>query len=134
MTTGNVNGASVVVPAAGTYEYGALRTYIQKSVSSDPVIREAAPVAVFNGTSKVGLGQSEADKLTNANYTVSFIGNAPSGKYEAVEVYQIGTENSGTAEALAKLYGVTVKTTTPPVTVDGDIRFVVIFGAAPSSS
>jgi len=134
MTTGNVGGASVVVPAAGTYEYGALRTFIQKNVSSDPVIREAAPIAVFNGTSKAGLGQSEADKLTNSNYVVSFIGNAPSGKYEDVEIYQIGTENTGTAEALAKLYGATVKTTTPPVTVDGDTGFVVIFGTAPSSS
>ncbi|MFZ2125452.1 MAG: LCP family protein [Candidatus Saccharimonadales bacterium] len=134
MATGNVGGASVVIPAAGIYEYGALKTYIQKSVSSDPVVRESAPIAVFNGTGKVGLGQSEADKLTNANYNVTYIATAPSGKYEAVEVYQIGTDNAGTAEALAKLFGVTIKTTTPPVTVDGETGFVIIFGSVPSSS
>lgn len=129
VNTGNYNGASVVKPSAGVYEYGDIQEFIKKSLSSDPVIREAAPIMVLNGTGKAGYGQSKADGLSALGYNVASVSTAPEGTYSAVEIYQIGTDNAATAKKLAKLYSVTIKTTTPPVTVTGETRFVIIFGA-----
>ncbi|NTW61085.1 LCP family protein [Candidatus Saccharibacteria bacterium] len=130
MTTGMINGSSVVMPKAGTYEYGDIRDYLGKSMSSNPLIRESAPIAVFNGTDTAGLGQTEADKLTSDGYNVTYVGNAPAGDYGAIEIYHIGSDNSATASALAKKYGVTLKTTTPPISVTGDTKFVIIIGSS----
>lgn len=129
MSTGNYNGASVVMPAAGIYEYSEIQEYIKKNISSDPVVREAAPIVVLNGTGQSGFGQTNADELTAKGYNVVLVSNAPDGTYGKVEIYQIGSDNPETAKKLAKTYGVTIKTTTPPVAVNGNVRFVIIFGS-----
>lgn len=129
VTTDMINGASVVVPRAGTYEYGDIRDLINKIFSSNPITHEAAPVVVLNGTGQAGLGQIEADKLTSLGFTISLVDNAPDNSYTQTEIYQIGSDNDATASKLANLFGVTIKNTVPPVTVNGNVRFVVIIGA-----
>jgi len=130
VTTGMVNGSSVVVPRAGTYEYSDIRDLIFTIFSSNPISHEAAPVVVLNGTGQAGLGQTEADKLTSLGFTISLVDNAPGNSYAQNEVYQIGSDNEATASKLTNLYGVAIKNTAPPVTVNGDVRFVVIIGVA----
>lgn len=134
MTTGNVNGMSVVRPVAGVYDYSGLRALLQKKLSSDPVVREAAPIAVYNGSGVAGVAQTEADKLTEKNYQVETVANVPQpGEYARYTIYKIGDGNSGTAAALKKLYGVDAKKTAPPFTVDPSIKFVIIVGKAPET-
>lgn len=134
MTTDNVNGMSVVVPTAGTYNYSQLRKLLDQKFSSNPIVREEATVAVYNGSGVAGVAQTEADKLEELKYTVGTIGNAPEGEYARYTIYQIGSGNSGTAAALKKLYGVTPLKTKPPMTVTGDTKFVLIVGPVPASS
>jgi polyisoprenyl-teichoic acid--peptidoglycan teichoic acid transferase len=134
MTTDNVNGMSVVVPTAGTYNYSQLRKLLDQKFSSNPIVREEATVAVYNGSGVAGVAQTEADKLEELKYTVGTIGNAPEGDYARYTIYQIGSGNSGTAAALKKLYGVTPLKTKPPMTVTGDTKFVLIVGPVPASS
>lgn len=129
MTTDNIDGASVVVPSAGTFDYSGIRSLLAKNLSNDPVVREAAPIVVLNGTDTAGLGQTEANKLTETGYNVTLVGNAQDTTYVKTEVYQIGTSNAGTAKKLAALFNTTIKKTNPPVTVTGDVRFVVVVGA-----
>ncbi len=119
-------------PSAGKFDYAAIRELIAKSLSSDPIVKESAPIVVLNGTGQSGYAQTKADILTAAGYTVSLVSNAPDGDFAKVEIYQIGTGNTGTAAKLAELYGVTIKTTNPPILVNGDVRFVIIFGEATS--
>lgn len=134
MTTGNVNGMSVVRPVAGVYDYSGLRSLLQKKLSSDPVVREAAPIAVYNGSGVAGVAQTEADKLSDKNYEVKTVANVPqAGEYARYTVYKIGDGNSGTAAALKKLYGVEVKKASPPFTVDPSVKFVIIVGKAPET-
>ncbi len=134
MTTGNVNGMSVVHPVAGTYDYDDLRSLLKKKLSPDPVVREEASIAVYNGSGTVGVAQAEADKLTAKNYSVDVIANVPvAAEYPRYTVYQIGDGNGGTAAALKKLYGVTVQKTDPPFTVGPTVKFVVIVGKAPAT-
>lgn len=129
LTTGNVNGASVVVPTEGTYSYNEIQKYIAKNLSDDPILSEAAPIAVYNATDTVGFALTNANELEELGYTISTVDNAPSGDYDPVEVYQIGSGNSGTAKKIAARYGVKIKTTASPIKVSSDVRFVIIFGS-----
>lgn len=134
MTTGMVNGMSVVHPAAGTYDYSDLRAYLQKRLSSDPVVREAAPIAVYNGSGVPGVAQVEADKLETDKYTIHTIATAPSDDYPHYTLYQVGTGNTATAKKLQQRYGVKVTKGKPPVSVDSTVKFVLIVGPDTSES
>lgn len=130
--SGNYNGASVVMPSAGIYDYSEIKALIEKNLSNDPVVREAAPIVVLNGTGQVGFGQTKADALKAAGYNVTLVNNAPDGTYDATEIYQIGTDNNATAEKLSTMFNVTIKESTPPLSVNSNVRFVIIFGVATS--
>lgn len=134
MGTGNVSGMSVVRPNAGTYDYSELRALLAKRLSSDPVVREAAPIAIYNGSGVAGVAQTEADKLEAKKYTVATVANAPAGDYPHYTIYQIGSGNSGTAAKLQELYGTKILKTAPPVTVDKEVKFVIIVGPVPAST
>ena len=116
-------------PSAGQYVYTDIQALIQKNLSVNPVIREAAPIVVLNGSGQSGYGKTKADILTEDGFNVSLVDNAPDGNYAKVEIYQIGQDNAGTAAKLSEMFKVTIKKTKPPVIVNGDVRFVVIFGA-----
>jgi LCP family protein required for cell wall assembly len=129
LKNGSVDGASVVLPTRGLYDYTDIKSYIAKNLSSDPLQREAATVDVLNGSNTAGLAQTKAEELRAADFNVATIGNAPDGTYAAVELYQINTEKPATRAALEKRYAVTAQTTLPAgVTSAAD--FVLIFGAA----
>jgi len=128
VTTGNYNGASIVRPSAGIYDYSEIRAFIKKNLNSDPVAREAAPIVVLNATDKAGYAQTKADSLTAAGYTIASVGNAPSGTYDSVNIYQIGDDSLATAGRLSSLYNVTIKKTKPPIAVTDTVKFVIVFG------
>ncbi|MEI7689910.1 MAG: LCP family protein [Candidatus Saccharibacteria bacterium] len=119
-------------PKLGNFEYGDLQEFIKKNLTSSPASREAAPIVVLNGSNVDGLGTVEAGKLEDAGLNVVSIDTAPEGEYGQATIYQIGTGNEATAQKLAEQYGVAINTSTPPVTVNGNVRFVVIVGAATS--
>jgi len=121
-------------PAAGLYQYDAIRAFIKQSISSDPVTQENAKVAVYNGSGVTGAAQAEADKLEDLGFVIGMIGNPPAGEYGAATVYQIDATKKATAAKLKKTYGVEILTTDPPVTVAEGTAFVVIIGKAASTS
>jgi LCP family protein required for cell wall assembly len=131
--SGSYGGASVVMPSAGIFNYGQIRAYLKQKLSTNPVTRENAQVVVMNGSGTAGLAQTQADKLTKEGLVISGVETAPDGTYGDVEVYQIGDGMSATEEKLQTLLKVTVRTTTPPVTVADGTNFVVIFGKAPAT-
>lgn len=134
LTTGDVGGGSSVFPTAGLYVYSDIQAYIAKNLSSDPVVREGASISVLNGSGVAGVAQTVANELIGKNYTVDEVGNAPDGTYEAIEIYQLNKDNAGTAKALAALYGVKLKTTTPPVSATGETDFIIIVGKDPAAA
>ncbi len=134
VTTGNVGDASVVRPVEGLYEYEDLQRYIKKKISADPVAREAATVAVFNGSGVAGFGRQKGDKLTELEYDVVDVATAPAGTYEPVEIYAVGANKPATVAKLEALYNVTAKTTTPPVQSAASPDIIIIYGKQPSSN
>jgi polyisoprenyl-teichoic acid--peptidoglycan teichoic acid transferase len=115
-------------PTAGMFQYDAIRALIKKKLSSDAVVREGANIVVANGSGTAGVAKTEADKLTSKGFTISDLLNAPTGKYDDIEIYQIGDGMSGTKAKLESVYGVAVKTLAPPMTVADGTNFVVIIG------
>ncbi len=134
MTTGNVDGQSVVRPIAGTYDYTDLQAIIAKKLSSDPVVREGASIVVLNGSGVPGVAQTKATALKALGYTVTDVGDADTTNYTGITIYQVGTGMPETKTALEKLYGVTVLTTKPPVSPAAGTNFVIIVGATKTTS
>lgn len=134
VTTGSYSGQSIVRPIAGLLDYSDIHAYVRQNVSSDPVTREKASVAVLNGSGVAGAAQEEATKLEEQNFIIGEVGNAPEGDYGKVTIYQIDQSKTATAAKLKKIYGVKVLTTAPPVAVTGDTAFVVIVGSIASGS
>lgn len=134
-TSGPLPGAgSSVYPRAGVGSYTELQEYLDKQLTSNPIVREGANITVLNGSGVVGAGQAVADTLTEKDFLVDEVSNAPEGTYAAIEIYQIGEGNTATAAKLKEMYNVTIKTTVPPVSVTGDTDFVIIVGKAPATS
>ena len=121
---------SHVIPAAGLYNYSELRKYILRELTAEPFMKEEPVVTVLNGSGEVGVAQTAADALELKGFTIDDIDNAPEGTYQKVEIYTINAEKTASAAKLKEIYGVTPKTTTPPVSVTGDTDFVVIIGDA----
>jgi len=117
-------------PTEGQYAYGDLQTYLNKVITAEPFVKEDPHVTVLNGSGTAGMAQTEADKLITKGFTVDSVDNAPDGTYPAVTVYQIAKNKPLTAAKLKELYGVTLLTTTPPVSVVGSTDFLIIIGPA----
>lgn len=133
VTTGNVGGQSVVKPLDGLYDYSGIQKYIQKQINSDAVTKEAAEVAVLNGSGVAGAAQVEADKLEGKGFTIGAVQNAPPGEYGKVKIYQIGDGNSATKARLEKLYGTKITAGDPPVLMSETTKFVVVVGTIAQS-
>lgn len=131
MTTGSINGVSAVIPSAGVFNYDQLRALIKQKLSSNPVVREAAPIVVLNGSNVAGVATKESELLKAAKFTVSYAGDAPAGSYKQYTLYKIGSGNTGTSSKLQKRYGVKITKGDPPITVDSTIKFVLIIGPEP---
>jgi anionic cell wall polymer biosynthesis LytR-Cps2A-Psr (LCP) family protein len=116
-------------PAAGLYNYSQLQAYIQKSLSSDPAIREGAVIVVYNGSDIAGAAQVVSDRLEKSGLTVLDPGNSPSKTDGTYEVFDITKTKPATKEKLEKFLTTTVKTTDPPFPVTG-VDFVVIVGGS----
>lgn len=128
VTTGNVGGASIVRPVAGLFDYSAIAAYVTKTINATEVTREAAGVAVYNGSGVAGMAQKEADKMAEKGMNILAVDNAPEGSYEKVEIYQIGEDKKATKAELEKMYSVKVKTSTPPVPAGEGTNFIVVIG------
>jgi polyisoprenyl-teichoic acid--peptidoglycan teichoic acid transferase len=128
--TGAYNGASVVMPASGIFDYSGIQAFLKKQLSNNPITREGAKIVVLNGSTTVGVAQTEADKLVQKGLIVDEVSNAPAGTYADVEIYQVGDEKPKTKTKLEVMYGVKVKKTQPPVTVTSDTSFVIVLGKA----
>lgn len=128
-TTKTVASAgSVVLPVKGQFMYAGLQAYILKNLTASAIVKENPHVSILNGGAAAGMAQIEADKLIAAGFSVDTVDNAPTGTYPKITVYQIDASKTASADKLKQLYGVTFKTTKPPVSVTGETDFLIIVG------
>jgi LCP family protein required for cell wall assembly len=130
VTTGPFNGQSIVRPIAGLYDYSEIIEYLDKNLTSDPVVKEESHITILNGSGTAGLAQTEADKLEPKGFIIDAVDNAPEGTYAKTEIYIINPEKKASAAKLQEIYGVTPKTTKPPVSIVGETDFLIIVASA----
>lgn len=130
VSTGMVGAQSIVQPVSGLYDYSSIAQYLNKNLNSDAATREAAKIGVYNGSSQAGVAQAVADKLSAKGFNVIEVGNAPEGSYDKYQLYVL-SDKPATKQRLEMLYGVSAKTSTPPVDSSG-LDMVVIVGQSPN--
>lgn len=70
VTTGNVNGQSIVRPQAGLDDYTKIRAYARTNMI-DPYLKKEAPtLAVYNGSGRTGMATTVGDVLDGYGYKV----------------------------------------------------------------
>ena len=134
LTTPTINGISYVTPTAGDGVFGEIQELVAQQTSSDPVVREGAVLAVYNGTEGYGVAGAEREALEAAGFTIETVGDTAVGNCtERYCVYVLNDEKAGTRAALEERYGVTAR---PEAELPADIwagaaDFVVIVGPEP---
>ena len=134
LTTPTINGISYVTPTAGDGNYGEIQELVAQQTSSDPVVREGAVLAVYNGTEGYGVAGAEREALEAAGFTVETVGDTAVGNCtERYCVYALNDEKAGTRAALEERYGVTARpgAELPADIWAGTVDFVVIVGPEP---
>jgi hypothetical protein len=120
-------GQSALIPAAGIDNFYDIQSYVNRQLSSDPVVQEAAKVVVLNGTSKDGLAGTVKKRLTDKKVIVTRIGDA-SGSHGTTQIINnTGSHDPATKALLTKMFGNHFTTTNP---YDGiyDADFIVVLG------
>lgn len=114
MTTSNVNGASVVVPTAGTYDYSQIHRHIKKQINPTDLMREDAKVIVLNGSGVAGAAATARTTLTQKEINVTGVGNFTGGTQRGTVIYDLsGGKKPKTIEQISQSYGSNVQTTAP---------------------
>ena len=134
LTTPTINGISYVTPTAGDGNYSEIQELVAQQTSSDPVVREGAVLAVYNGTEGYGVAGAEREALEAAGFTVETVGDTAAGNCtERYCVYVLNDEKAGTRAALEERYGVTARpgAELPADIWAGTVDFVVIVGPEP---
>ncbi len=89
VTTGNINGLSVVIPKAGIEDYADIQTYIRSKLRDGFITKENATIAILNGTSTPGLASDKADELKAYGYNIGLVDNAPTQDYAKTTVVDL---------------------------------------------
>lgn len=130
VTTGNINGISVVEPKAGLGDYSAIQNFVRTKLKDGYITKENANVTVLNGTVTPGLATDKATELKSYGYNVGTVANAPTTDYSSTQIIDLSHgDKKYTMNYLKNRYHVaTVSTTLPTGIVQGSADIVIILG------
>jgi hypothetical protein len=133
LTTGNMNGLSIVEPRAGLFNYDAIHTFLHNNMKDGLLTRENAPVAVYNATGTGGLATDEANLLKSYGYNIKKIDNSPNTTNPATTtlVDLSGGKDKYTLHFLETRLGTTATSKIPSefgITPPQGVKFVIILG------
>lgn len=77
VTTGNMNGQSIVLPKAGLFNYTAIQQFVRGQLKDPYILKENARIFVLNGTSTPNLASNLAAQLEPYGYNVVKVANSP---------------------------------------------------------
>ena len=133
LTTGPMNGLSIVEPRAGLYNYNDIHTFLHTSLKDGYITHENASVAVYNATSTSGLATKQAALLKSYGYNVTTVANAPNATDPSTTtlVDLSGGKYKYTSHYLETRFGVTSNSKVPgefSITPPQGTQFVIILG------
>jgi LCP family protein required for cell wall assembly len=130
VTTGNINGQSIVRPVAGIDDFSKIQAFIQQKFAGSVEPTESATVEVLNGTDRSGVASKKEAELQARGIIVTSIGDAPtSSSYGAVQWFDTtGGSKPQTAKKLQEVIGEASSGSTLPSGVQSDADFVIVVG------
>jgi hypothetical protein len=131
ITTGNINGMSVVQPKAGLEDYSQIQEYIRSKLKDGYITKENANVTILNGSDTVGLASDKATELKSYGYNIGTIANAPTSTNETTQIIDLshGTKKYTLNYLKNRFNFQTVGTQLPEGVVAGNANIVIILGA-----
>lgn len=131
VTTGMLNGQSVVMPKAGINNYTEIQAFIRSKLQDGYILKEKAKISVLNGTSMSGFAATKSDELKSYGYNVIAIGDAPTKTYTKTIIVDLtGKKKPYTRNYLEKRFGTSAVSKLPDSTIQaGGADFVIILGS-----
>jgi LCP family protein required for cell wall assembly len=133
VTTGNMNGLSIVQPRAGLFDYSAIQGYVRNALKDSYIAKENSQIAIYNATNVAGMATKQSNYLKSYGYNVVTVGNTPTPtnppKTKIIDLTK-GTAKY-TKHYLENRYGVTASSVLPAdlgVTPPPGTSFVIIVG------
>lgn len=136
VTTDNVNGQSIVRPKAGLYDYSEIQNFVRNALKDGYIKNENASIAVFNGSTVVGLAAKRATDLRSFGYNITVVDNAPTKNYSQTTLVDLtGGKKKYTLHYLEQRLKVTAVTSLPDASINPNgAEFVIILGQNESTS
>jgi len=136
VTTGNVNGQSVVLPKTGLFKYDDIHGFIRTQLKDPYIIKEKAKVLILNGTLLPNLATNKADELKSYGYNVVGVGNTPSTGWTHTMLVDLSHgKKKYTKHYLEQRVGVTASSVMPDQSIQTNgADFVIIIGSDEASS
>jgi LCP family protein required for cell wall assembly len=133
LTTGNMNGLSIVQPRAGLFDYDAIQNYVRNALKDSYIAKENSQIAIYNATDIVGMATKQSNYLKSYGYNVVTVGNTPTptnpNKTQIIDLTKGAAKY--TRHYLEGRYGVSATTSLPAslgVTPPQGTSFVIIVG------
>ncbi len=135
VTTGNLYGQSIVLPATGLFNYSAIQTYVRTQLKDPYIVKENAKIFIYNGTSTPGLATNMQTTLKLYGYNVTGIANAPTDNYKGTQLINVSGGNPYTQHYLEERLHVKAKTALPNNSIPTNgANFVIIIGSNEANS
>jgi LCP family protein required for cell wall assembly len=121
LVSGNYSGYTLI-PRLGLDKYDELESIAKNIFSENTIKTENARISVLNGTTRAGLAQTLADRLSGQNYNVVYYGTGTNQYVTATVIkdYSNGAKSQTTA-ALSKLLNAPVQKVTGSSNYDIEI-------------
>jgi LCP family protein required for cell wall assembly len=130
VTTGNINGISVVEPAAGESDFSGIQSYVRGILKDGYIAKENANITVLNGSTIPGIATAKAADLKSYGYNIGIIDNAPTTDYPQTKIIDLthGADKYTLHYLQTRYTGATVTTTVPTGITPGTANIIVILG------
>jgi LCP family protein required for cell wall assembly len=133
VTTGNMNGLSIVQPNDGLFEYDPIQNYVRNALKDGFIAKENAQVAIYNATDVAGIAASQSKTLKSFGYNITTTDSTPTStnppKTKVIDLSK--GNNKYTKNYLEGRFKTTATTTMPVglgITPPTGTAFVIILG------
>ena len=133
LTTGNMNGLSIVEPRAGLFDYSDIHTFLHTSLKDGLIAKENAHLAIYNATDTSGLATKVTTTLKEFGYNVTKTDStATASNPSSTMIIDLSKgADKYTRNYLQNRFGVTATNKLPAdfgITPSADTNFVIILG------
>lgn len=130
VTTGNINGQSVVLPKAGLFNYNDIKAYVHNQLKDPYIVKENAKILVLNGTTLAGLATTKSAELKSYGYNVLPSGNTPHSGWTQTTLVDVTHKAKYTKNYLEQRFGQTATTQLSDQSISTQgADFVIIVGS-----